>query len=100
MYLRILRLKIDPRFNNEMASIEDRVSQFYVPHRGCVWSRFIVQRDMGIWGNVSLWRDLAQLEEVRTDPVLRKISEECRPLLLEPPQEEIYEVYEPKKTGS
>ena len=81
-----------------MESIEDRVSALYVPQRGCVWSRFIVRRDLGIWGNVSLWHDLSHLEALKKDPEMLRIAEEIRGLLTGAPEEEIYELYEPKGT--
>lgn len=96
MYLRIFKIRVDPQIYDTMAAIEDRVNLLYVRDRGCLWSRFIVDRGSGTWGNVSLWEDLSLLDALKASPDMQVIVRDLKPLLLEPPKEEIYEVYEPR----
>ena len=96
MYLRILRCWVDPKDNSRVEDIEDRVSTLYVPEHGCEWTRFIVDREEGMWGNVSLWNSREDIEALGELDRMQQIKEELAPLLLEPPEINVYELYEPE----
>ncbi len=95
MLLRIIRCWVDPEDNPEVEKIENRVSTLYVPENGCEWTRFIVDREEGVWGNVGLWRSMEDIEALGEHPKMQQIKQDLEPLLLEPPTVDIYNLYEP-----
>jgi quinol monooxygenase YgiN len=96
MVVRILKVRIDPKYRAEFERIEDEIAQFYVPENGCQYTRFFGDPETGWYGNVSVWENMDQINAALTPSKLAPILERAKAWVLEPPITEVYPVYEPK----
>ena len=95
MYARYFTFKSRSGVRSEVEALADKVSAFMKSQQGFVSVHFLVSEDETEYGSFSLWESKQDAESggasVRSE--MREILDK---LVVEPPTQEVFEVYEAK----